>query len=25
MVQWRSGAPHTVFPESVATAEVMKP
>ena len=25
MIQWQSGAPHTVFPESVATSQVVKP
>jgi branched-chain amino acid transport system substrate-binding protein len=25
MIQWQNGAPHTVFPESMATAEVVKP
>jgi branched-chain amino acid transport system substrate-binding protein len=25
MIQWQGGIPHTVFPESVATSEVVKP
>ena len=25
MIQWQSGIPHTVFPESVATSKVVKP
>jgi branched-chain amino acid transport system substrate-binding protein len=25
MIQWQGGVPHTVFPESVATSEVVKP
>jgi branched-chain amino acid transport system substrate-binding protein len=25
MIQWQGGVPRTVFPESVATAEVVKP